>query len=72
MAEEEEVRPPGIKACKAGKRKKPDDVAYDQIHSILANKNTISRQKILDRLLVKDTLSPSEDALKERLISEML
>ncbi|XP_033145537.1 glutathione S-transferase T3-like [Brassica rapa] len=72
VAEEAEVRPPGIKACKAGKRKKPDDVAYDKIHSILANKNTISRQKILDRLLVKDTLSPSEEALKEKLISEML
>ncbi|KAL0735152.1 hypothetical protein Bca4012_011362 [Brassica carinata] len=74
VAEEQEVRPPGIKACKAAKHKKPNDVAYDQIHSILAEKNSISRQKILDRLLAKnvDTLSPSEVALKEKLISEML
>ncbi|KAL0817340.1 hypothetical protein Bca101_073784 [Brassica carinata] len=72
--EEEEVRPPGVKASKAAKRKKPNEAAYDHIHSILAEKNTISRQKILDRLLAKniDTLSDNEVALKNKLISEML
>uniref|UniRef100_A0A0D3E2B9 No apical meristem-associated C-terminal domain-containing protein n=1 Tax=Brassica oleracea var. oleracea TaxID=109376 RepID=A0A0D3E2B9_BRAOL len=67
--EEEEVRPPGVKASKAAKRKKPNEAAYDHIHSILAEKNTISRQKILDRLLAKniDTLSDNEVALKNKL-----
>ncbi|KAL0835125.1 hypothetical protein Bca101_087014 [Brassica carinata] len=74
VPEEEEVRPPGVKASKAAKRKKPNEAAFDQIHSILAQKNTISRQKILDRLLAKkvETLSDQEIALKTKLISEML
>ncbi|XP_033133381.1 glutathione S-transferase T3-like [Brassica rapa] len=74
VREEEEVRPPGVKASKAAKRKKPNEAAYDHIHTILAEKNTISRQKILDRLLAKniDTLSDNEVALKNKLISEML
>uniref|UniRef100_A0A0D3CZC1 Zinc finger GRF-type domain-containing protein n=1 Tax=Brassica oleracea var. oleracea TaxID=109376 RepID=A0A0D3CZC1_BRAOL len=69
VLEEEEVRPPGVKASKAAKRKKPNEAAYDHIHSILAEKNTISRQKILDRLLAKniDTLSDNEVALKNKL-----
>ncbi|XP_013635012.1 PREDICTED: glutathione S-transferase T2-like [Brassica oleracea var. oleracea] len=74
MPEGEEVRPPGVKANKAAKRKKPNEAAFDQIHSILAQKNTISRQKILDRLLAKkvETLSDQEIALKTKLILEML
>ncbi|KAL0701435.1 hypothetical protein Bca4012_057557 [Brassica carinata] len=72
--EEENVRPPGVKASKAAKRKKPNEAAFDQIQSILAQKNTISKQKILDRLLGKkdETLSDQELALKTKLISEML
>ncbi|KAF2542679.1 hypothetical protein F2Q70_00035144 [Brassica cretica] len=38
VPEEEEVRPPGVKASKAAKRKKPNEAAFDQIHSILAQK----------------------------------
>ena len=74
VADEEEVRPPGVKASKAAKRKKPNKAAFDRIQTILAQKNTISKQKILDRLLAKniDTLSDHEVALKNKLISEML
>uniref|UniRef100_A0A0D2ZVQ3 No apical meristem-associated C-terminal domain-containing protein n=1 Tax=Brassica oleracea var. oleracea TaxID=109376 RepID=A0A0D2ZVQ3_BRAOL len=74
VADEEEVRPPGVKASKAAKRKKPNEAAFDRIQTILAQKNTISKQKILDRLLAKniDTLSDHEVALKNKLISEML
>ena len=74
VPEEEEVRPPGVKASKAAKRKKPNEAAFDQIHSILAQKNAISKQKILDRLLAQkvESLSPQELALMNKLISEML
>ena len=75
VAGEEEVRPPGVKASKAAKRKKHvNEAAFDQIESILAEKKNISRQKLLDRLLAKnsDTLSDQEMALKNKLISEML
>uniref|UniRef100_A0A0D3D7Y4 No apical meristem-associated C-terminal domain-containing protein n=2 Tax=Brassica oleracea var. oleracea TaxID=109376 RepID=A0A0D3D7Y4_BRAOL len=74
VADEEEVRPPGVKASKAAKRKKPNEAAFDRIQTIIAQKNTISKQKILDRLLAKniDTLSDHEVALKNKLISEML
>ncbi|CAG7890019.1 glutathione S-transferase T3-like [Brassica rapa] len=71
----EEVRPPGIKASKAAKRKKHgNEAALDQIESILAKKTIISNRKILDRLLGKnaDTLSDQERTLKNKLISEML
>ncbi|XP_013601445.1 PREDICTED: glutathione S-transferase T3-like [Brassica oleracea var. oleracea] len=60
---DQDVRPPGVKASKAAKRKKhTNEAAFDQIESILAAKNTISKQKILDRLLAKTeaTLSPQE------------
>uniref|UniRef100_A0A0D3CA40 Zinc finger GRF-type domain-containing protein n=1 Tax=Brassica oleracea var. oleracea TaxID=109376 RepID=A0A0D3CA40_BRAOL len=63
VAGEEDVRPPGIKASKASKRKKHgNEAAFDQIESILAAKNHISKQKILDRLLAKneDKLSAQE------------
>ncbi|XP_013719546.2 glutathione S-transferase T3-like [Brassica napus] len=63
VAAEEDVRPPGIKASKASKRKKHgNEAAFDQIESIFAAKNYISKQKILDRLLAKneDKLSAQE------------
>ena len=64
---EEEVRPPGVKACKAAKRKRHgNEAAFDQIESILAAKQKISQQKLLDRLLAKNDndLSPNEITLK--------
>nr|VDD45138.1 unnamed protein product [Brassica oleracea] len=45
VAEEEEVRPLGVKASKAAKHKKPNEAAFDQIQSILAQKNTLSNKK---------------------------
>nr|VDD10896.1 unnamed protein product [Brassica oleracea] len=75
VADDEEVRPPGVKVSKGAKcRKHGNKAAYDQIQSMLAMKNNISKQKILDRLLAKneDTLSDEELSLKNKLISEML
>ena len=72
---EEDVRPPGVKASKAAKRKKHfNEPAFDQIESILEAKNNLSKHKLLDRLLGKnaETLSDQERALKNKLISEML
>ncbi|XP_009144921.2 glutathione S-transferase T3-like [Brassica rapa] len=75
LPDEEEVRPPGVKASKAAKRKKHEkEAAFDQIQSILTMKNNISKQKILDRLLAKnqDTLSEEQVSLQNKLISEMV
>ncbi|XP_033129321.1 glutathione S-transferase T3-like [Brassica rapa] len=72
---EEEVRPAGVKAAKASKRKRHrNEAAFDQIESILAARKKISQQKLLDRLLAKnDTdLSPNEISLKNKLVSELL
>ena len=72
---EEEVRPPGVKACKAAaKRKKHgNEAAYDRLQTILDMKQNISKQKLLDRLLSKkDTLTDSEVSLKDKLVAEML
>lgn len=71
----EEVRPAGVNACKAAKRKKNgNEAAFNQIERILAAKQKISQQKLLDRLLAKDEndLSPNEITLKNKLICEML
>ena len=44
VPDEEEVRPPGVKASKAAKRKKHgNEAAFDQIQSMLALKNNISK-----------------------------
>ncbi|XP_013717561.1 glutathione S-transferase T2-like [Brassica napus] len=72
---EEEVRPHGVKACKATKRMRHgNEAAFDQIESILAAKQKISQQKLLDSLLAKNDndLSPNEITLKNKLICEML
>jgi len=72
---EQDVRPPGVKASKAAKRKKHfNEPAFDQIESILEAKNNLSKHKLLDRLLGKnaETLSDQEIALKNKLISETL
>ncbi|XP_048621883.1 glutathione S-transferase T3-like [Brassica napus] len=48
----EKVRPPGVKACKAAKRKKHgNEAAYDQLESMLVVKENISKHRLLDRLL---------------------
>ncbi|XP_013583369.1 PREDICTED: glutathione S-transferase T3-like [Brassica oleracea var. oleracea] len=71
----EEVRPPGVKACKAAKCKKHgNETTFDQIQSMLVVKQNISKQKLLDRLLAKNEndLSDTEVSLKNKLISKML
>ncbi|KAL0711588.1 hypothetical protein Bca4012_018566 [Brassica carinata] len=72
VIDDEEARPPGVKAAK--RRKHGKEAAYDQISNILAVKNEISKKKILSRLLAKpeETLSDIEVSLKNKLISEML
>ncbi|XP_013607783.1 PREDICTED: glutathione S-transferase T3-like [Brassica oleracea var. oleracea] len=75
VVEDDEVRPPGVKASKAAKRRKHgNEAAFDQINDILAVKNEMSKNKILSCLLAKpkDTLSDIEVSLKNKLISEML
>ncbi|XP_018479783.1 glutathione S-transferase T3-like [Raphanus sativus] len=73
VAEEEgaDVRPPGVKACKAAKRKRQ---GYDEIHSMLAVKKEIQQHKLLERLLAKDPthLTASKITLMDKLISEMI
>ncbi|XP_013738962.2 glutathione S-transferase T3-like [Brassica napus] len=75
VVDDEEARPPGVKATKAAKRRKHgNEAAFDQINNILAVKNDISKKKILSRLLAQteETLSDIEVSLKNKLISEML
>ncbi|XP_013639188.1 PREDICTED: glutathione S-transferase T2-like [Brassica oleracea var. oleracea] len=74
VPDSEEVRPPGVKASKAAKRKKNgNEAAYDRLQSILDLKQNISKQKLLDRLLSKkETLTESEVSLKDKLVAEML
>ncbi|XP_013732522.2 glutathione S-transferase T3-like [Brassica napus] len=72
---EGEVRPAGVKAAKAAKRKRHGkEVAFDQIETILAERKKISQQKILQLLLAKieTDLTPNEITLKQKLISELL
>uniref|UniRef100_A0A0D3DL26 Myb-like domain-containing protein n=1 Tax=Brassica oleracea var. oleracea TaxID=109376 RepID=A0A0D3DL26_BRAOL len=48
VPDEEEVWPPGVKACKAAKRKKHGkEAAFDQLHSMLVVKENIGKQKLL-------------------------
>ncbi|KAL0720371.1 hypothetical protein Bca4012_034970 [Brassica carinata] len=47
----EEVRPPGVKASKAAKRRKHgNEAAYDQLQGMLVVKENIAKQRILQRL----------------------
>ncbi|XP_013653171.1 glutathione S-transferase T3-like [Brassica rapa] len=71
VPDSDEARPPGVKACKAAKRKKPgNEAAFDRLEIILEKKQNISKQKILDRLLSKNiaTLTEAEVALKDKLV----
>ncbi|KAL0847394.1 hypothetical protein Bca101_020640 [Brassica carinata] len=75
VPDSDEARPPGVKDCKAAKRKKKgNEAAFDRLESILDLKRNLSKQKILDRFLSKkhETLTDSEVALKDKLVSEML
>lgn len=70
-----EARPPGVKACKAAKRKKKGtEASFERLETILDLKGKLASKKILDRLLSKnvETLTESEVALKDKLVSEML
>lgn len=72
---EDEVRPAGVKAAKAAKRKRHGkEAAFDQIETILAERKKISQHKILQLLLAKieTDLTPNEITLKQKLISELL
>ena len=75
VPDSDEARPPGVKACKAAKRKKHgNEAAFDRLESILEKKQNLSKHKILDRLLSKNiaSLSEAKVALKDKLVSEML
>ena len=69
-----EVRPPGVKAAKAGKKKKSGrEEELSQLQGVLEIKQKLSKQKLLDRLLAKtEPLSEMEISLKIKLMSEML
>ena len=69
-----EVRPPGVKAAKAGKKKKSGrEEELSQLQGVLEIKQKLSKQKLLDRLLAKtEPLSEMEISLKLKLMSEML
>ncbi|KAL1196220.1 Glutathione S-transferase T3 [Cardamine amara subsp. amara] len=75
------TRPPGVKAAKGKGKKRVDEgkdvVELQTIWEIKekdnANKLTLSNRRILENLIAKkDPLSPTEQALKEKLISDML
>ena len=78
--EEEEVgepegRPPGVKAAKAGIKKKKSgrEEELGKLQGVLEVKEKVSRAKILDRLLAKkEPLTEMETNLKMKLMSEML
>ncbi|KAF3568182.1 hypothetical protein DY000_02019081 [Brassica cretica] len=69
-----EVRPPGVKAAKAGKKTKSGrEEELSQLQGVLEIKQKLSKQKLLDRLLAKtEPLSEMETSLKLKLMSEML
>ncbi|KAG2306179.1 hypothetical protein Bca52824_025927 [Brassica carinata] len=72
---EPEVRPVGVKAAKAGNKRKKSgkEEEMSQLQSIMEVKEKISKQKILERLLAKkDPLSEMEESLKLKLMTEML
>ena len=77
-----EQRPPGVKAAKgaSGKRTIVDGKALSEFQSMwsikeknLAVKERLSKMGLLDRLIAKpEPLSEEEEALKKKLITEML
>ncbi|KAF3589864.1 hypothetical protein F2Q69_00025850 [Brassica cretica] len=72
---EPEARPIGVKAAKAGSKKKKSgrEEELSKLHGVLELKEKLSRHKVLDRLLAKkEPLSEMETSLKLKLMSEML
>ena len=72
---EPEGRPPGVKATKAGSKKKKSgrEEELGKLQGVLEVKEKLSRAKILDRLLAKkEPLTEMETSLKMKLMSEML
>ncbi|KAJ4867429.1 hypothetical protein Rs2_00913 [Raphanus sativus] len=75
------TRPPGVKAAKAAKArgKKPEGKdldGYQKMWSIrkedMAMKEKLYKMSLLDNLIAKkDTLSESEEGLKDKLIAEL-
>ncbi|XP_022544090.2 glutathione S-transferase T3-like [Brassica napus] len=72
---EPEARPVGVKAAKAASKRKKSGKEEDlsKIQSIMAVKEKLSKQKLLERLLgKKEPLTEMETSLKLKLMSEML
>ncbi|XP_048634062.1 glutathione S-transferase T3-like [Brassica napus] len=72
---EPEGRPPGVKAAKAGCKKKKSvrEEELTKLQGVLEMKEKLSRHKLLDRLLTKtEPLPDMETSLKLKLMSEML
>ena len=72
---EPEERPIGVKAAKAGsKRKKTGkEEELTKLENLLELKKKISQQSLLESLLTKpEPLSEMESALKNKLMSELL
>ncbi|KAF8054732.1 hypothetical protein N665_1318s0002 [Sinapis alba] len=71
---EPEERPVGVKAAKAGKRKKSGkDEDLAKLEGLMEIKKQLSKQSLLEKLLAKpDPLSEMELALKIKLMSDML
>nr|VDD48384.1 unnamed protein product [Brassica oleracea] len=65
-----EVKPPGVKAAKAGKKKKSGrEEELSQLQGVLEIKQKLYKQKLLDRLLAKtEPLSEIETSLKLKLM----
>ncbi|XP_013713620.2 glutathione S-transferase T3-like [Brassica napus] len=72
---EPEARPVGVKAAKAASKRKKSgkEEELSQIQAIMAVKEKLSKQKLLERLLgKKEPLTEMETSLKLKLMSEML
>ncbi|KAF8083487.1 hypothetical protein N665_0770s0009 [Sinapis alba] len=71
---EPEERPVGVKAAKAGKRKKSGkDEELAKLEGLMEIKKQLSKKSLLEKLLAKpEPLSEMELALKMKLMSDML
>ena len=72
---EPQGRPMGVKAAKAAMKKKKNgkEESLAAIHAIMEVKKTVSKQKLLERLLAKkEPLTEMETSLKLKLMSEMI
>ncbi|KAF8045066.1 hypothetical protein N665_5662s0001 [Sinapis alba] len=73
-------RPPGVKAAKRnGKKTKPEGQAVTEFASMwsikqedMARKERLSKMKLLDSLIAKEELAEYEEALKKKLVTDLL